>query len=127
MRTWPKRQGPWKVSNPVHEFEYDNELSIALAVLGRGSPIPPAPGTAGYEIAKVTYIMAKGEMEKAVEEVVDLKLVRAVVNRMLGPDATDVQREAALKAIPALIAALVRAIRSPAKDSVAAEFDPSLD
>lgn len=117
----------WKVSNPEKEFGYEHELQTALAVLGRGSPtIPPPPGTAGFQKAKLEYIMAKKAYAEAVEEVVDVALIRQKINRWLGPDATDIQSEAALKAIPGIIAALVRALKTPAKDGEVG-FDPSLD
>lgn len=125
-KQWPKRPGKWKVVNPVHEFEYEQELALAKAELGFGSPIPPVPGTAAYAVAEVNYVMAKSDIEKATEEIVDIRLVRETINRLLGPNATDAQREIALKSVPAIIAAVIRAVKSPAKDEKV-DFDPAIE
>jgi hypothetical protein len=92
----------------------------------RVSPeMPPARGTPEHVIAKVEYIMSpeNSAMAKAVEEIIDLPVIRDVVMKMV-KDQDPLRVEAALKLIPNLIVALVRAARSPAKES---EVSPALD
>lgn len=116
----PKRK-PLSIQS---QYKLKHELDHALGML-RVSPLPPARNTPAYELRKVEYIMAdkQGKMAKSVEEICELPVIKDVLAKMLRDEDPKVIAKA-LKLLPSLIAALVRAGASPrSKD----EDMPKLD
>lgn len=111
---------PWvrKLSNPRIQFSYEQEYQTALAVLGVIPQKPPTPGTAGYLVQEMEFIMDPkrdgGKMQKAVEEICDLPVVKQAVMKMIASD-DPAKMEAALRCLPNLIAACLKAV-SPRRE-----------
>lgn len=115
-------------SNPVTDFKTEQTLHSALAILGMTPTIPPVPGTAGYELAKARHVVKAiedGEMAKAIDEIVDLKLIKKALEKLLVDPDPEVM-DKALNSAAKVIAALCKASKAPTKDA-APQFDQSLD
>lgn len=111
--------------NPNRSFRMEQELQHCQAALGL-APQPPEPGTVSHTIAKAVYVMDEkrqgGRMAKSVEEICDLPAVKQAIMHMLQSD-DPVRIEAALKCLPAMIAAMCKASRPVAEN----DKDQSLD